>query len=124
DELPGTPALDATDLEITRFAQAAMPYLFDAWSHAELGTGRDATFTLRVGRTAGQPWFETRELWRDGCEPYDGYTRVVVDRDVVFVVRALTVPGGSIRGWLARFFDLPFGRTRTARRAGPRSGPC
>jgi hypothetical protein len=43
----------------------------------------------------------------------------------VFVIRALTVPAGSIDGWLARFFELPFGvRTQTARRAGPRMGPC
>ena len=71
------------------------------------------------------PWVETREVWRDGCEPYDGYTRLVIDPEGVFVIRALTVPAGPIDGWLAKFFDLPFGaRTRTARRAGPETGPC
>lgn len=55
----------------------------------------------------------------------DGYTRVVVDREAVFVTRALTAPGGSIDGWLARFFDLPFGvRTKTVRSRGPKMGPC
>ena len=43
----------------------------------------------------------------------------------VFVIRALVPPGGSIKGWLETFFDLPFGnRVQTARRRGPNSGPC
>ncbi|MEQ1737384.1 MAG: hypothetical protein ABL886_13390 [Rhodoglobus sp.] len=47
------------------------------------------------------------------------------DRDAVFVIRALVPPGGSIKGWLETFFDLPFGnRVQTARRRGPNSGPC
>jgi len=46
-------------------------------------------------------------------------------RDAVFVIRALVPPGGSIKGWLETFFDLPFGnRVQTARRRGPNSGPC
>ncbi len=102
-----------------------MPQLFDQWSDAEIESGREAGFTLRVGRTKGIPWFETREIWRDGCEPYDGYTRVVIDRDAVFVIRALVPPAGSIKGWLEKFFDLPFGnRVQTARRRGANSGPC
>lgn len=125
DELAGLPAPDATDEQITTFAKATMPQLFEQWTHAEIETGRDAEFTLRVGRTEGRPWFETREVWRDGCEPYDGYTRVVVDREAVFVIRALVPPGGAIKGWLEKFFDLPFGhRVQTARRHGPSSGPC
>lgn len=124
-ELASVPGPDATDAQITAFAKLAMPRLFGAWRNAEIGTERDAPFTLRVGRTDGMPWFETRELWRDGCEWYDGYTRVVVDREVVFVVRALAAPTSSTAGWLARFLDLPFGvRTKTARRPGPDSGPC
>jgi hypothetical protein len=125
DELAGTPGPDATDQQLGVFARTAMPQLFDQWSHAEIESGRDAEFTLRVGRTKGIPWFETRELWRDGCEPYDGYTRVVIDRDAVFVIRALVPPAGSIKGWLEKFFDLPFGnRVQVARRRGPSSGPC
>lgn len=125
DELPGLPASEATDEQIAAFAKATMPQLFEQWTHAEIGTERDAEFTLRVGRTEGRPWFETREIWRDGCEPYDGYTRVVVDPEAVFVIRALVPPGGSIKGWLEKFFDLPFGhRVQTARRHGPSSGPC
>lgn len=125
DELPGAPAPDATDEQIAAFARSAMPQLFEQWTHAEIGTTDDDTFTLRVGRTKGLPWFETREQWRDGCEPYDGYTRVVIDRDAVFVVRALVPPGGAIKGWLEKFLDLPFGnRVQTARRRGHSSGPC
>ncbi|CAN5811788.1 hypothetical protein BH11MYX2_BH11MYX2_33290 [soil metagenome] len=125
DELAGVPALDPTDEQIAAFAKTAMPQLFDQWANAEIGTDRDAEFTLRVGRTKGMPWFETREVWRDGCEPYDGYTRVVVDRDAVFVVRALVPPAGSTKGWLEKFFDLPFGnRIQIARRRGPDTGPC
>ncbi len=125
DELPGAPAPDATDEQITAFAKTAMPQLFSQWSNAHIEPDRDAEFTLRVGRTKGMPWFETREVWRDGCEPYDGYTRVVIDRDAVFVVRALVPPSGSIKGWLEKFLDLPFGnRVQTARRRGPDSGPC
>jgi hypothetical protein len=125
DELVGVPALDATDEQITAFAKTAMPQLFEQWADAKIGTEADAEFTLRVGKTKGLPWFETREVWRDGCEPYDGYTRVVVDRDAVFVVRALVPPAGSIKGWLERFFDLPFGnRVQIARRRGPDTGPC
>lgn len=124
-ELTGAPAPDATDEQITVFAKAAMPQLFEQWTHAQIGTERDAEFTLHVGRTQGLPWFEAREVWRDGCEPYDGYTRVVVDRDAVFVIRALVSPGGPIKGWLEKFFDLPFGnRVQIARRRGPESGPC
>jgi hypothetical protein len=125
DELVGTPAPDATDEQLTAFAKTAMPQLFAQWAHAEIEPDRDAEFTLRVGRTKGIPWFETREVWRDGCEPYDGSTRVVIDRDAVFVIRALVPPAGSIKGWLEKFFDLPFGnRVQTARRRGPDSGPC
>jgi len=125
DELSGIPSPDARDDELRAFGTRVMPQLFESWQNAELGTERDAEFTMRVGRTDGMPWFETREVWRDGCEPYDGYTRVVVDREAVFVIRALTAPGGSIDGWLARFFDLPFGvRTKTARARGPKMGPC
>lgn len=125
DEFANVPAPDATDEQLTAFATQAMPQLFEQWENAKIGTERDAEFTARVGRTKGMPWFETREIWRDGCEPYDGYTRVVIDRDAVFVIRALTAPGSSIDGWLAKFFDLPFGmRVQTARRHGPRSGPC
>lgn len=125
DELADPPAPDASDEQIAAFAKRAMPQLFEQWTHAEITSERDAQFTLRVGRTKGMPWFETREIWRDGCEPYDGYTRVVVDRDAVFVIRALVPPGGPIKGWLEKFFDLPFGdRVQTARRHGPSSGPC
>jgi len=125
DEFVNLPAPEATDEQLTAFAKATMPQLFEQWEHAHVGTERDDQFTLRVGRTKGMPWFEAREIWRDGCEPYDGYTRVVVDHDAVFVIRALTSPGSSIDGWLAKFFDLPFGmRVQTARRQGPRSGPC
>ncbi len=125
DELAGAPTSDATDEQLGVFARTAMPQLFDQWSDAQVESGRDAGFTLRVGRTKGIPWFETREVWRDGCEPYDGYTRVVIDRDAVFVIRALVPPAGSIKGWLEKFFDLPFGnRVQTARRRGPNSGPC
>jgi hypothetical protein len=102
-----------------------MPQLFEQWSDASFEPDRDAEYTLSVGRTKGMLWFETREIMRDGCEPYDGYTRVVIDRDAVFVIRALVPPAGSIKGWLAKFFDLPFGiRVQTARRRGPHSGPC
>ena len=125
DEFANLPAPEATDEQLAAFAKATMPQLFEQWEHAQVGSERDDEFTLRVGRTKGMPWFETREIWRDGCEPYDGYTRVVIDRDAVFVIRALTAPGSSIDGWLAKFFDLPFGmRVQTARRQGPRSGPC
>lgn len=125
DELVNRPGPDATDAQITEFAMATMLQLFEQWEHAKIGTKRDDVFTLRVGRTKGMPWFETREVWRDGCEPYDGYTRVVVGRDAVFVIRALTPPNATTEGWLATFFDLPFGmRVQTARRPGPRSGPC
>jgi hypothetical protein len=120
DELANPPAPDANEEQITAFAKATMPQLFEQWQHPE-----GDEFTFRVGMTKGMPWFETREIWRDGCEPYDGYTRVVVDRDAVFVIRALVPPAGSIKGWLEKFFDLPFGmRVQTARRQGPRSGPC
>ena len=125
DEFTNPPAPDATDQQIAAFAKATMPQLFEQWENATIGPERDDEFTLRVGRTKGMPWFETREVWRDGCEPYDGYTRVVVDRDAVFVIRALVPPAGSIKGWLEKFFDLPFGmRVQTARRHGPETGPC
>ena len=125
DEFANPPAPDATDEQITAFAKATMPQLFEQWENATIGPERDDELTLRVGRTKGMAWFETREVWRDGCEPYDGYTRVVVDRDAVFVIRALVPPAGSIRGWLEKFFDLPFGmRVQTARRHGPETGPC
>ncbi len=125
DEFPNPPAPDATDEQLAVFAKATMPQLFTQWENATIDHEADAEFTLRVGRTKGMPWFETREVWRDGCEPYDGYTRVVVDRDAVFVIRALVPPAGSIKGWLEKFFDLPFGmRVQTARRHGPETGPC
>jgi hypothetical protein len=125
DEFTNPPAPAATDEQLTAFAKATMPQLFAQWENATIGPERDDEFTLRVGRTKGMPWFETREVWRDGCEPYDGYTRVVVDRDAVFVIRALVPPAGSIKGWLEKFFDLPFGmRVQTARRHGPETGPC
>jgi hypothetical protein len=126
EELAPLPAPDAPDAELATFGKRAMAQLFGHWNTAELDErDRDATYTLRVGRTDSKPWFEARELWRDGCEPYDGYTRVVIDRDVVFVIRALTVPHGPIQGWLATFFDLPFGaRVQTALRRGPSMGPC
>lgn len=117
------PTAESDDAAIAAFAKRAMPRVFDGWLHAEIGS--DAGFTVRVGRRDGKPWFEARELWRDGCEPYDGYTQVVVDRDVVYVVRAMAMPGGSIKGWLATFFDLAFhSHVRMARRRGPESGPC
>jgi hypothetical protein len=56
-------------------------------------------------RTNGMRWFETREIHRDGCERYDGYTRVVIDTHLAHIVRAITAPGGKIDGWLAPFLD-------------------
>jgi hypothetical protein len=126
DELAGVPGLAASDAELEAFGHRAMAQLFDNWAQAASEEGeRDDTYTLKVGHTKGLPWVETRELWRDGCEPYDGYTRIVIDTDGVYVVRALTVPGGPIDDWLTRFFAIPFGvRTQTALRHGPRMGPC
>jgi hypothetical protein len=62
---------DADEAAIKAYALKVMPELFDSWTAAEVETGHDADFTLRVGRRDGMPWFETRELWRDGCEPYE-----------------------------------------------------
>ena len=105
-----------------------MPRLFEHWNGydpSEKTTEREPAYSLKVGRTDGKPWFETRELQRDGCEPYDGYTKVVVDGHELFVVRALTYPGGPIQGWLDKFFDVPFGvKVQIARRQGPTMGPC
>ena len=120
-----TLAHDADDAAIRTYASKIMPELFDSWQNAQLETGNDAEFTLRVGRRDGVPWFETRELWRDGCDPYDGYTQVVVDRDLLFVTRVLVIPGATTNPWLQTFFDVPFAhRTKLARRRGPDSGPC
>ena len=119
------PAPDATDAAIKTYALKVMPELFDQWGNAEVGSDRDAEFTLRVGHRDGKPLFETREAWRDGCEPYDGYTQVVIDRDLLFVTRALVVPAASTNPWLQQFFDVPFQRrTQLARRRGPETGPC
>ncbi|MEO8844275.1 MAG: hypothetical protein ABI591_09985 [Kofleriaceae bacterium] len=116
---------DADDAAIRAYALTIMPELFDSWQNAQVETDTDAEFTLRVGRRDGKPWFETRELWRDGCEPYDGYTQVVIDRDLLFVTRVLVIPGASTNPWLQTFFDVPFGhRTKLARRRGPDPGPC
>ena len=125
ETLSTTLAPDADDVAIENFAKRVMPELFDSWDHAKIAADRDAEFTLRVGRRDGKPWFETRELWRDGCEPYDGYTQVVIDRNVIFVTRALVVPGETTNPWLQTFYDVPFGQpTKLARRRGPDSGPC
>jgi len=119
------PAPDASDAAIKAYALAIMPELFDQWGNAEVGSDRDAEFTLKVGHRDGKPFFETREAWRDGCEPYDGYTQVVIDRDLLFVTRALVVPAASTNPWLQLFFDVPFQRrTQLARRRGPETGPC
>jgi hypothetical protein len=108
------------------FAKRTMERWFEAWQLADLDdSGPGSDFTITVGHTNGMRWFETRELHRDGCEPYDGYTRVVLDARVAYIIRAITVPGGKIEGWLAPFLDLPFGaRVKTALRKGPRTGPC
>jgi hypothetical protein len=85
----------------------------------------DAAFTLRTGRTDEKMWFETRELMRHGCEPYDAYTKVVFDHEFIYVVRAVTPPAAKIDDWLEKFFDLPFGvKVQIARRIGPTMGPC
>ncbi|HEY5951405.1 MAG TPA: hypothetical protein VIV40_38190 [Kofleriaceae bacterium] len=119
------PAPDADDATLRTYALRAMPELFDSWRDATVESDRDAQYTLRVGRRDGKPWFETRELWRDGCEPYDGYTQVVIDRDLLFITRVLVPPHGSTSPWLQTFYDLPFEhRTHVARRRGPDSGPC
>ena len=118
DELPQAPGLDATDSELAAFAKRAMARLFDTWDDAKIGTGRDAELTLRVGRTNGRPWFETRELGRDGCEPYDAYTRVVIVDEIVFIIRAVVEPHASTT-WLPAFFDVPFTGSKTAHRAAP-----
>lgn len=116
---------DASDAAIQAYALAVMPELVEQWRNAEVGTDRDAEFTLKVGHRDGKPFFETREAWRDGCEPYDGYTQVVIDRDLLFVTRALVVPAASTNPWLQAFFDVPFQRrTQLARRRGPETGPC
>lgn len=132
------PSATATDADLVAFAKYLMPRLFDHWNSYDIvdsaaaamaalpaTTDRDPSYSLKVGRTDGKPWFETRELQRDGCEPYDGYTKVVVDGHELFVVRALTYPGGPIQGWLDKFFDVPFGvKVQIARRKGPTMGPC
>ena len=119
------PPAGAGDAAIEAWALAVMPELFDQWRNAEVGTSRDADFTLRVGHRDGKAMFETREAWRDGCEPYDGYTQVVIDRDLVFVTRALVAPAASTNPWLQVFYDVPFfHRTQLARRRGPETGPC
>ena len=125
-ELPRIPPDTASDAEMKAFAKRTMQRWFEAWQFADLDdTNPDADYTITVGRTNGMRWFETREIHRDGCEPYDGYTRVVIDTHLAYIVRAITVPGGSIDGWLAPFLDLPFdARVQTARRKGPRTGPC
>ena len=103
----------------------AMPELFDSWADAKVETGRDAEFTLRTGRRDGKAWFEAREIWRDGCEPYDGYTQLVIERDLIFVTRVLVPPGSATNPWLQIFFDLPFrDRSKVARHRGPEMGPC
>lgn len=122
------PPTNASDAELGTFARYLMPRLFEHWNGydpSEKTTEREPAYSLKVGRTDGKPWFETRELQRDGCEPYDGYTKVVVDGHELFVVRALTYPGGPIQGWLDKFFDVPFGvKVQIARRKGPTMGPC
>ncbi len=125
-ELPRIPPDTATDAEMKAFAKHTMQRWFEAWQFADVDDkSPDADYTITVGRTNGMRWFETREIHRDGCEPYDGYTRVVIDTHLAYIVRAITVPGGSIDGWLAPFLDAPFGaRVQTARRKGPRTGPC
>lgn len=115
------PTSDADDSTIRAYARGVMPELFDSW---RLEQDSDE-LEIRVGRREGKPWFEAREFWRDGCDWYDGYTQVVVDRDLLFVTRALVLPHASTNRWLQTFFDLPFQqRTRLARRRGPESGPC
>jgi len=125
-DLPRVPADSATETEMKAFAKRTMQRWFEAWQFADLAdSDPDADYTITVGRTNGMRWFETRELHRDGCEPFDGYTRVVIDTHLAYIVRAITVPGGKIDGWLAPFLDLPFGaHVKTARRKGPHSGPC
>jgi hypothetical protein len=131
------PAVDASEPQLAAFAKRVMAQLFTAWNSEQLGDAskaaiaalpaskRDSDYTMRIGNTDGKPWVETRELWSDGCEPYDGYTKIVLEPPYVYVVRAVTVPGGSIKGWLEKFFDLPFGmRVQTARRKGHTLGPC
>lgn len=116
DELPSLPA-DSDD-EMKQFAKRTMERWFDS-------DPERADYAIEVGRTHGKRWFETRELHREGCEPFDAYTRVVIDTHHIYVVRAVTVPGGSIDGWLDPFFDAPFrAHVKTALRRGPRAGPC
>ncbi len=119
------PAADADDATIRAYALRTMPELFESWRDAKVETGDDADFTLRVGRRDGKPWFETREIWRDGCDWYDGYTQVVIDPDLLYVTRVLVLPHASTNPWLQTFFDLPFQRrSQLTRRRGPDSGPC
>ncbi len=113
------------DDAIRAYALHVMPELFEQWANAKVETGKDAAFTLRVGRREGKPYFETRELWTDGCEPYDGYTQVVIEPDLLFVTRVLVPPGDTTNPWMQAFFDLPFQtRAKLARRRGPELGPC
>lgn len=117
------PKPDAGDAELETYANIAMHDLFEQWDATE----RDPdAFKIKVGHRDGKPVFETFEIWRDGCEPYDGYTQVVIDHDLLFVTRALVPPHGSTRPWLQVFFDQPFhAHTEVAhRRRGPDSGPC
>jgi hypothetical protein len=124
-DLPRIPADNATETEMKAFAKRTMERWFEAWQFFDPADTDPDGYTITVGRTNGMRWFEAREIHRDGCEPYDGYTRVVLDTHLVYVVRAITVPGGAIDGWLAPFLDLPFSaHVKTARRKGPRSGPC
>ncbi|MFT3698784.1 MAG: hypothetical protein QM831_36900 [Kofleriaceae bacterium] len=113
-----------TDAELPAYASIAMHDLFDNWSATELDPD---SFTIKPGHRDGKLTFEAFEVWRDGCEPYDGYTQVVIDHDLLFVTRALVPPHASTKPWLQVFFDQPFhARTELAhhRRRGPDSGPC
>ncbi len=120
-ELPPVPAASATDDEMRAFAKQTMVQWSESWKFSD----GDDSYVIALGTKNGMRFFDAREVHRGGCEPYDAYTRVVLDARVAYVVRAITVPGGPIEGWLAPFFDLPFSaHVKTALRNGPRPGPC
>ena len=129
------PSATASTAEVAAFGRLALQRISAHWASigddtaipAPSPRAHDAEFTLAAGRTETAAFADGRELSRDGCEPYDGYTRVVFDRDrgIVVVVQATTTPGSSIAGWLAVFLDAPFHlKPARERRRGPSSGPC
>ena len=124
------PSPTASAAELRHFGATVMDRFSDVWRSRIPPPSADrdpeAELTLRVGHTENAIWATSRVLVRDGCEPYDGYTRVVYDRarDLVILVQAVTTPGESIAGWLAAFLDIPFHLEDRERHAGPPTGPC